>query len=1217
MRRVLALLVLALVIAPCAWPQASTGSVSGTVRDQSGAVIPGAAVVLTNTETNVKSRTPTNETGFYMLPGVTPGSYRLEIEQPGMQKFEVAATVQVARSIVIDPVLKPGQTSTTVEVQDVTPMVTVDSPALAHVLERARIEQLPINGRSLTSLLVTIPGMEGERAYGMRSGSQEMVLDGSMMADRLWGGFERRQPGLDSIQEFKVENNNSSAKYTRPTTILASTKSGTNQIHGSLFETNRNNGVGKARQRQDSYKKAPFLNRNEFGASAGGPVYIPKLYNGKDRTFWFFGYEALRQINPSTMSGSVPTPAMLAGDWSGLKDSLGRQYLLYDPWTTDPNTWSRQQFAYKGQPNVIDPARTSPLGKYLIGLTPPPTFLDVNPLVQDNFFSPSPSWTRQWTITTRVDHSFSDRDKVYGRYTQGIHSTFRYPFGTIPMLDPVPGSVQDGAPNRSLATSWTHTFSSTLFNELLVSGSREHWTSTTGAPGVKYADQLGLPNPLNVAGYPGIYDWTFRNYYFETTNPQASAFTFYILDDNATKIKGKHEFQLGFHFRMDQLNYLPDQQQPAGNLNGDTRATSLYDSTTSRTNPIATPFTGNTTANMFLGQMYYSNQFVRGYYYMRSKEYAVYFQDNFRVTPRLTLNLGLRWEYWPPYGEKNNVLTSFDRQQHAVIMGQDLDTLYRLGATIPSIVTRLQSFGAKFVTWKDAGLPQSLMNSAYKDFGPRLGFAYRAGDGRKAFVVRGGYRISYFPIPIYTWGQRMRQNPPTTARFNYNPSDAAQTPDGIGNYGMRSVPTIIAGQNSRDVVRLDDPRSLTRGSPLVSYFEPNQQDTRVQDWNLTFEKEVASNMVVRVGYIGNHVSHLEQYSRYNENPPDWVWYVTTGMQFPTGPYNGVARRPYDQQVYGTIEQYMKSGWSNDNGMQFELEHRYSKGYAYQIFYNVQNAMTAGGLGYNSVIPAQNQFLPNTMPSDTDTLNRLYNYQRDNAIPKHRVRWNWLVDLPVGKGKLLGSNIPGALDKVIGGWQVAGMGSLWSNWFSLPNTQFPTGTAIEMYGYNYPIQDCRSGRCLPGYLFWNGYINPNQINSVDANGKPNGVMGVPANYKPAAQPLLPWPTNPSKSDPLYNYYGGNTVWVPLKNGTPQRVTYDNGFLPLRQQYLLGPRQWSLDASLYKNIPIRERLTVRFNADFFNVLNHPNNPSNVSGEGLLLTQNSGSGARVTQLSLRLSW
>jgi hypothetical protein len=1200
-----------------AWPQASTGAVSGTVRDQTGAVIPGSAAALTNTATNVAVRTTANEVGYYIFRGVTPGSYRLEIEHPGMQKFEATVTVQVAASAVIDPVLTPGQTATTVEVKDLTPMITVDSPTLGHVLERTRIDQLPINGRSLSSLLVTVPGMEGTRAYGLRDGSQEIVLDGSMMADRLWGGFQNRQPGLDSIQEFRVENNNSSARYTRPTTIVASSRSGTNGLHGSAFETHRNSGLGTARRRQDFYTKPPQLIRNEFGVSGGGPVYIPKVYNGKDRSFWFVGFEGLRQINPSTISGSVPTPAMLAGDWSGLKDSQGRLFSLYDPWTTDTNTWARQPFAYGGKANAIDPARTSPLGKYLIGMTPAPTFPEINPLVSSNFFAPSPAWTRSWTLTSRMDHSFSDKDKIYGRYTQGMFSGFSYAFGTIPMLDPVPGSVTNGAPNKSAAISWTHSFSPTLFNELLVSGTRQHWTSTTGEPGVKYADQLGLPNPLDVAGYPGIYDWIFSRYYFETTNPQGSAFTFYVLDDNATKIKGKHEFQFGFHFRTDQLNYLPDQQQTAGNLNADTRATALYDPTTSRTNPLPTSFTGSTTPNLYLGILYYSNQFVRGYYYMRTKEYAGYFQDNWRVTPRLTVNLGLRWEYWPPYREKNNFLTSFDKDKHAVVMAQDIATMYRMGATVPSIVNTLQGFGAKFITWQDAGMPRGLMNSNYQDFGPRVGFAYRAGDGARSFVLRGGYRISYFPIPISTWGQRMRMNAPTTARFNYNPTDPAQSPDGIGNLSMRTVPTIIAGKNSSDVVTLDNARGITRGSPLVSYFDLDQPDSRVQDWNLTVEKEVAANTVARVSYIGNHVGRLEQYSRYNEAPNQYIWFVTTGQPLPTGEYSGVAMRPYDQQVWGTVEQYIKTGWSNDHGMQFELERRFSKGYAFQIFYNVQNALSAGGLSYNSVVPELNQFFSGAVPADFDQRNRFYNYRRDTSIPKHRVRWNWLVDLPFGKGKPVGGNANAVLDKFIGGWQVAGMGSLWSNWASLPTGIYPNGTPLEIYGEQYPIEDCRSGRCVPGYLYFNGYINPNQINSVDASGKPNGIMGIPANFKPAAQPINPWPVKPSTSDPMYSYYGGNTVWVPLKNGVNQRTSFDNGLPGWRNQYVPSVRQWGVDMSLFKNIPIRENMNVRFNADFFNAFNHPNNPTGVSSEGILSTQNSGSGARVLQLSLRFTW
>jgi hypothetical protein len=201
--------------------------------------------------------------------------------------------------------------------------------------------------------------------------------------------------------------------------------------------------------------------------------------------------------------------------------------------------------------------------------------------------------------------------------------------------------------------------------------------------------------------------------------------------------------------------------------------------------------------------------------------------------------------------------------------------------------------------------------------------------------------------------------------------------------------------------------------------------------------------------------------------------------------------------------------------------------------------------------------------------------------------------------------------------VAGMGSLASTYFSLPTTIYPTGDKIETYGYQYPIQDCRSGACYPGYLWFNGYIPANQINSVNAAGKPNGVMGVPASYKPSAQPLIPWPKTPSTSDPLYSYYGTNTFWLPLSNGTIQRTVFNDGLHPWRNQYLPGVRQWGLNASLFKRIPINERLNLRFNADFFNVLNHPGNPSSVTADGILSTRSSGSSSRELQLTLRLIW
>ena len=241
---------------------------------------------------------------------------------------------------VVDVALQVGQTTSTVEVADVTPLLQTDSPVLGHVLERKRIEQLPINGRGYQALLATVPGIDATgrvQAYGLRPGSHTLTVDGAA-SNEVWEGWDfGRPPGLDSIEEFHVEVNNSSAKFTRPTTIVLSSRSGTNQLHGAMFLTNRNSGYGVARRREDNFVKPPFLNRNEFGVSAGGPVFIPKLYNGRNRTFWFFAYEGTRNVTNTTQRWTVPTEAMRNGDFRGLVDSQGRLTTIYDPMTTEPD----------------------------------------------------------------------------------------------------------------------------------------------------------------------------------------------------------------------------------------------------------------------------------------------------------------------------------------------------------------------------------------------------------------------------------------------------------------------------------------------------------------------------------------------------------------------------------------------------------------------------------------------------------------------------------------------------------------------------------------------------------------------------------------------------------------------------------------------------------------------------------------------------------------
>jgi hypothetical protein len=1209
--------------------QTGTGNIQGTVRDSSGAAVPAAKVRIVHSQTSRQFDTVTNGVGFYLFPSIQTGNYKLSAEAPGMQTWEGELLLQVGQTAVVEPVMKVGATATEITVAgDVTPLVTVTSATLGNVVERARIEQLPLNGRFFQTLVQkTTPGLEGApsspRVYGLRSTSMEFLQDGAVLTNRDTGELSGRPPGIDTIDEFRVETSNSSAQMNRPATTIVTTRSGSNQIHGAIFETHRNSAIGVARRRQDYYDKPPHLVRNEFGASLGAPVFLPKLYNGRNRTFFFFAYEAYRNLSNTTTSTRMPTLAMQQGDFSGLIDGAGRRMTLYDPWTTDSRTWQRLPFPN----NIIPITRQSPLAKYLYSVTPAPTHPDRNPLVSANYFGPAVSNRLDHTETARIDHRLSERDQLFGRFTHGNRwaKSRSGANGSPTLLDEAANVTFRPIRDDSAVVSWTHNFSPAFFSETLATGSNEDLFIYVGSDNINHADRLGLPNPFHETGFPNLSGTGFDMVYSYADNKRENITQVINIDQNFTKILGRHEMRFGGRFRHERLSVLPDQQQVQGNHSFSSLATALYDSNSGSTYA-ALPRTGHDSANLFLGIVgSYSAQFVRKWYYLRAREYAGYYQDNFKLNSRLTLNFGVRWEFYPAIRERDNLLTGFDPKTRSIINGIPLQRMYELGVTSPAIAANFTGIGVKFITPREAGLPDTLMYSNPWDFGPRSGFAYKLGSGARATVLRGGYALYGFPIPLRTFNARMRQNAPTNARFSYSVNNSAQSPDGLPNYGLRSVPTTIAGVNSRDALDPNTPGGVTRGSFLTSYFDPSQPTTRAHEWNLTLEREIFDNMVVRAGYVGTHGSRLEQFYTYNQQPNNYVWFVNTGLPLPSGEFAGVARRNFDQTTYGDVEVYQKTGWSNFNGAQFEIQRRYSRGYGFQLFYVLSNAFRAAGNGWSEdFLRESNVFLAGGVPAGLEQRNRFLNYRRDTEIPKHRVRWNWIADLPFGRGKKFGNNAGGFLDRVIGGWQVAGFGNINSNYWFLPSGLNDTTAnwgqfgKIEIYGKKYRVEDCRSGTCIPGYLWYNGYIPANRINSYDAQGRPNGVMGVPANYQPANQPMFPTPANSgSPSDPNFPFYETNTAFVRLKDGSSQRTSLDTELHPWRNQVLPGPRSWGLDASLFKNIQITERFILRFNADFFNVLNMPGLVQPNSTSGIASLQNSANEARQLQLTLRLNW
>lgn len=1203
--------------------QTGTGSIQGTIRDATGSVIPNASVKLRQTQTAQEFSGSTNDAGFYVFPAVQRGPYELTVEAQGMETWKGSLTLAVGQTAQVDATLKVGQTGTSITVAgDVTPLVTTTGPTLANVLERERIEQLPINGRFLQNLvLMTTPGLESgsvPRLFGLRY-AMEYVQDGALLANRDWASLPNRPPGIDTIGEFLVETNNSSAKMPRPGSIVLTTKAGTNQFHGSLFQTHRNSGLGVARARQDFFTKPPQLIRNEYGVSAGAPVILPRIFNGKDRTFFFAAYEGLRLRSAATRAITMHTAAMREGDYSGLVDGAGRRFTLYDPWSTagrDQN-WSRVPFIG----NRIPANRLSPLARSLYAITPLPTQPDVNPLVAENWFGTGFSNRNDWTFTTRVDHRISDKDLLFFRYSSNRSYAWRtssgIDAGTPTSLDGRANGAIDEGQNDNGVASWTHTFSPTFFSEMVVSFSRDYRGQIPLGGLSNIPQELGLPNPFNGGGFPRIQQAGFRMNWDTGINYTLNYANVFMIDENLTKVYGRHEFQFGGRFRYERLDTLVDQTEAAGNHNFSTNATGLFDPTTGSAYGAA-PFTGHNAANFHLGLANYNARFNRGWFRMRAGERALYFQDNWKVTPRLTLNLGVRYEYNVPPFEANNALIGYNRDARTIVLGRPIEELTRLGVTLPAIVQGYNAIDAKYQPLDQSGLPSRFVNPNRFDFGPRAGFAYRLDVFGRPTVIRGGYAIFAFPESLRLYNGTMAQNAPGQAILQYNPTAAQTSPDGLPNYLLRSVPTVIAGQNSANIIDINQQLTIARGAGVMYHFDPNQPTARAHEWNFTIEREILADTSVRIAYVGTHGTRLNQWYSYNNAPNDYVWFVNTGEPLPTGPLAGVIRRNHDRQTLGTIQEYKKTGWSNSNNMTFEVLRRYSRGLGFQFFYTLSNAMRVAGDGWrDDTMLTPNLFVSGAVPEDYGALNRLLNYRRDTSIPKHRVNWNWVVDLPFGKGKPLGGNANRAVDALVGGWQVAGNGEWFSRYFALGTGNWGRLGTVEVNNRKIPVQDCRSGVCFDGWLYYNGYIPANRVNSTGANGQPNGVMGLPANYQPASQPVWPTPATPIPNDPNARFYETNTVFVPLRSGALQQTTLNTNLHPWRNQFIPGPWVFVLNSSLFKAVPITERVVARINVDFFNVLNNPGLQLPDGNTGILLTRFSNNTPRNLQLTFRLTW
>lgn len=1278
--------------------QSGAGSIQGTVTDSTGAVIPGATIHVVNRATGATNDTKSNSVGFYQVPALFTGTYTVRITVAGMKAYEAALELQVDQHAVINPVMTAGSVTQQIEVAaSVAQLTTTDNGTIGATLENQRIEQLPMNGRMLVTLTqMTTPGLEtsaqggtGSRANGLEGEALEYVADGVTLSDRQFGGMNQAQgqtPDPDAIQEVRVETTDPQASVATPGVVVITTKSGTNALHGSMFETARNNGWGIAKARQNSANfVAPHYVRNEFGASAGGPIILPKVYHGKNKSFWFFAYERYSLAQTQNDLMQVSTAAMRAGDFSQAYNANNQLQTMYDPQTTTFNaaggaygSWPRQTFTQEygegpgnpsmcnGNINCIPIAEKAPAAKTLDDLIPLPNQTGVNPLVATNYIASDPNNTTVPTVTFRLDHDFNENNRAYLRYQQNLTKNFSIRSTTNPIslaADGFPAGASGLAFNPTnqfaAAIGYTHVFSPNFFAETIVS---QQWFSqfnlVAGNPYADYEAMLGTPNNFGEGGFPTVC--------CETGNLTSSQFFYGMnqivstIDENLTKIVGRHQMQFGGRYRHERFNYLPSRQKD--NIEFGDYATALEDPTSGKSYG-ATANTGQATGDYFLGAAYQylvTTQPPDVHYH--DMEFDGYFQDNFHVNRKLTLDLGLRYEAHPAVWTKDGLTTSFDLKNDAVVLQQPVANLVKMGYTTQALVTNFMNDGVVFETASQAGYPSAMFNNYNFTYGPRVGIAYQPFTNH-GLILRGAYGRYIYPMPIRSALQTAVTQVPYLASYTQSYVAANQSPDGLPNYLLRSVNSVVMGKNSSNVVNSSSTNALLPGNISPFALNPDYAPDYVQETNFTIEQPLKGNSVLRLTYLYTHATNLDVAYYFNNQASQFVWEMATGTVPPTGnvigskQYAATAMGPYDQTTYAGNDTWdVKSGWSNTNALQANYQRLFHHGVAFQAFYVWSKTFRIGGNSTrDSVVdPAANYLgnlgtvstmttslgpvvaphLPPARPAGVASyylyhdLLRYEDYNVDTAIPMHHIAFNGIVDLPFGKGKRYLGNANRLVNELVGGFQLAGDGNIASQAFAVNGGYWGPTNPLHVYKHGMPITDCRSGVCRKEYEWFNGYIAPTAISgNACAQGMTNVVSGLSSSWAPALQPVDTICSAPVGGKTQTDaHFGSEDVYVNLPgNPTPQLVGYNpgpTGANPYSHTVLAGPFNWTADASLFKIFPITERFKLQFNMDAFNVFNVQgyNNPNTTDGtqaveaNGVATSYNN---PRQVQFTLRLSF
>ncbi|HWH59268.1 MAG TPA: TonB-dependent receptor [Terriglobales bacterium] len=1146
--------------------QVDTGSITGTVADASGAVISGAKVTLTNAGTGATLSTTTGADGVYKFSPVRVGTYKVEAVSQGFQTTtQTGVKVDIGTNVGLNFSLKPGSQTETVEVTAATPVLQTQDASVGQVVDERSVNDLPLNGRNFTFLAQLVQGVNSPQsdtrgnaasgafsANGFRPAQNNYMLDGidnnSDTVDFLNGTNYVVLPPVDAIQEFKVQTTDFSAEYGRSgaAVLNATLKSGTNNFHGDVWEFFRNDKLDA----RDFFEhnctagactpaKKGELRWNQFGGTLGGPVLKNKVFFFGDLQIW-----RLRQGQPQI--GSVPTLAernsgftdfsdLITGQSGTSTDALGRVFpkgTIFDPATTRPAGSGFVRDPFPG--NIIPTNRLDPNAVALLNLYPLPT----NGSLFNNYANSPVLVQNEKQFDVRLDLDFTQKDQLY----------FSFSYDDKPELIPsIFGGVADGggffqgnqtASSQHSALVWNHTFSPTTINVARVGLNYLHTTRNIpesnnlsdlpGSFGI-----LGIPQAKENGGLPAFGINGLQTLGGNSFLPSDEVSSTIQVTDDFTKIYGKHTFKMGFeqqHVKFSTLQ--PPWSRGQFNFDGTyTDVPNVGGGNTGRAQFLLTP-----TAATAPGTIDYvggpNNEFASNISLSdNGKNYwGTYVQDDWKVSSKLTLNLGLRWDFF------GLVYDHYAKQANFVPFGPPTGSpMYIIPQSSlanqlsPSFTSQLASQGIALAITNKYG--KGLGNSQKTNFAPRFGFAYQV---TPKFVARGGFGIFYNGFENRGYSPNLGENYPFQFSFQFQQkNDATPINDfaGCATATPTGGPTLETGFSCIPL----DPLLVNATGLQLRGIQFDYKTPYSMGGNFTLQYQLRPSLSVQAGYVTTLGRHLEVFPGSNRPtailPPNTTLTGVSalpssqgGLQWPLFAQNASYAATWGSSYYHGLQTNVQKKFSN--GLNFLLAYTYSKVRSDAL--DLLNGFS--GNGYRA------PYVPGVgIHAD---------YGLANFDIRNVLHFSGGYELPFGKGKQYMNDASGAKNAVIGGWAI-----VWA--------------ATMQGGQPFKI-DCPSATAAGSSCYAFVLPGKNPRTSIHINPDGNPAM---LNAAAFAQPC-------EVGSP------GTPVGCVVET-TPAGILGGN-----QPSQIAGPAFYRWDLSLFKNFQLTERMRLEFRSEFFNILNHPN-------------------------------